>query len=213
MRLLAAAEDGQRVGSVLDILVVEALAHHAAGRLDGGSSRRSHAPIDLAEPEGYVRLFVDEGRADGHPAEARRAGDQMRSGLCPSAPRGHGSTAGSPAAVDQPLIEPLSERELDVLRLLESDLAGPDIARELSVSLPTVRTHTQNIYAKLGVTNRRAAVRRATELGLLSPARSAGLGSQSRSGDAGAVVRARTIAPLITCGDARSSHPPPRCVQ
>ncbi len=69
---------------------------------------------------------------------------------------------------EQPLIEPLSERELDVLRLLDSDLAGPDIARELVVSLATVRTHTRNIYAKLGVNNRRAAVRRAGELGLLS---------------------------------------------
>ena len=71
----------------------------------------------------------------------------------------------------QGLIEPLSERELDVLRLLGSDLDGPDIARELIVSLNTVRTHTRNIYAKLGVNNRRAAVRRAAELDLLSRAR------------------------------------------
>ncbi len=69
---------------------------------------------------------------------------------------------------NQPLIEPLSERELEVLRLLEGDLDGPDIARELGVSLPTVRTHTRNIYAKLGVNSRRGAVRRAAELGLLS---------------------------------------------
>ena len=68
--------------------------------------------------------------------------------------------------VKQDLIEPLSEREHDVLRLLVSDLDGPDIARELTVSLSTVRTHTQNIYGKLGVNNRRAAVRRAVELGL-----------------------------------------------
>jgi len=68
-------------------------------------------------------------------------------------------------------IEPLSERELDVLRLLGSDLDGPDIARELVVSLSTVRTHTRNIYAKLGVNNRRAAVRRAEELDLLSRTR------------------------------------------
>jgi LuxR family maltose regulon positive regulatory protein len=74
-------------------------------------------------------------------------------------------------AVDQPLIEPLSERELDVLRLLESELDGPDIAHELTVSLATVRTHTRNIYAKLGVNNRRSAVRCATELGLLSRTR------------------------------------------
>jgi LuxR family maltose regulon positive regulatory protein len=68
------------------------------------------------------------------------------------------------------LIEPLSERELDVLRLLASDLDGPDIARELVVSLNTVRSHTKSIYAKLGVNNRRAAVTRAVDLGLLSRA-------------------------------------------
>nr|WP_246456572.1 LuxR C-terminal-related transcriptional regulator [Nocardioides mesophilus] len=66
----------------------------------------------------------------------------------------------------EPLVEPLSGRELDVLRLLGSDLDGPAIARHLGVSLPTVRTHTQHIYAKLGVNNRRAAVRRAHQLHL-----------------------------------------------
>ena len=65
------------------------------------------------------------------------------------------------------MIEPLSERELEVLRLLRTELNGPEIARELMVSLNTLRTHTQNIYAKLGVNNRRAAVRRAEELDLL----------------------------------------------
>ena len=70
-------------------------------------------------------------------------------------------------AAPGPRSTPLSDRELDVLRLLGTDLSGPDIARELIVSLNTVRTHTKNIYAKLGVNNRRAAVRRAEELGLL----------------------------------------------
>ena len=70
--------------------------------------------------------------------------------------------------VKQALIEPLSERELDVLRLLGTELDGPAIARELMVSLHTVRTHTKHIYAKLAVTNRRAAVRRAQELDLVS---------------------------------------------
>ena len=76
------------------------------------------------------------------------------------------SETGPDSPVRQPLIEPLSERELDVLRLLGTDLGGPEIARELIVSLNTVRTHTKNIYAKLGVNNRRAAVRRARELDL-----------------------------------------------
>ncbi len=71
----------------------------------------------------------------------------------------------------QGLIEPLSERELEVIRLLGTDLDGPDIARQLVVSLNTVRTHTKNIYAKLGVNNRRAAVRRAQELDLMSRTR------------------------------------------
>jgi LuxR family transcriptional regulator, maltose regulon positive regulatory protein len=64
------------------------------------------------------------------------------------------------------LVVPLSSRELDVLRLLGSDLDGPDIARHLNVSLATVRTHTQHIYAKLGVNSRRAAVRRGHQLNL-----------------------------------------------
>ena len=66
-----------------------------------------------------------------------------------------------------PLVEPLSERERDVMRLLGTDLKGPEIARELFISLNTLRTHTKNIFGKLGVNDRRAAVRRARELGLL----------------------------------------------
>ncbi len=80
-------------------------------------------------------------------------------------------TVGRAEGIEQPLFEPLSERELEVLRLLGSDLGGPDIARELVVSLNTVRTHTKSIYAKLGVNGRRAAVHRAAELGLLTHTR------------------------------------------
>ena len=69
---------------------------------------------------------------------------------------------------DQGLIDPLSPRELDVLRLLGTHLDGPGIARRLFVSLNTVRTHTKNIYAKLGVNDRRSAVRRGEELHLVS---------------------------------------------
>lgn len=65
------------------------------------------------------------------------------------------------------MVEPLSERELEVLRLLRSELSGPEIAGELVVSLNTFRTHTKNIFNKLGVNNRRAAIRRAEELNLL----------------------------------------------
>ena len=74
--------------------------------------------------------------------------------------RPHRQPTASPSAgtARQALVDELSSRELDVLRLLRSDLSGPDIARELVVSLNTVRTHTKNIYIKLGVNNRREAV-------------------------------------------------------
>ena len=70
-----------------------------------------------------------------------------------------------PAA--QPVVEPLSQRELEVLRLFASELSGPEIADELVVALSTVRTHTKSIYSKLNVNSRRAAVKRAEELGLI----------------------------------------------
>ena len=67
----------------------------------------------------------------------------------------------------KPLVEPLSQRELDVLRLFKTELSGPEIARELVIALSTVRTHTKSIYSKLNVKNRRAAVQRAAELDLI----------------------------------------------
>jgi LuxR family maltose regulon positive regulatory protein len=78
---------------------------------------------------------------------------------------GESSLPTSPTA--EPLVEPLSERELDVLRLFTTELSGPEIAQELMIALSTVRTHTKSIYSKLDVTNRRAAVKRAAELGLI----------------------------------------------
>jgi LuxR family transcriptional regulator, maltose regulon positive regulatory protein len=164
-RLLRAAQEGERMGSVLEILVLQALAHQERGDVPAALASLQRA-LTLAQPEGYVRIFTDEGQP-------------MASLLKASAKRGNApgyvrrllaavNKTGDAAPVRPGLIEPLSERELDVLRLLGTDLNGPDIARELIVSLSTVRTHTNRIYAKLGVNNRRAAVRRAQELDLLS---------------------------------------------
>jgi LuxR family transcriptional regulator, maltose regulon positive regulatory protein len=150
-RLLLAAEDGGRIGSVIEILVLQALVHQSYGDLPGALVPLERA-LQLAEPEGYVRRFLDEGRP-------------MQILLQAGAKRG--ITPRRLLTAPQPgLIEPLSARENDVLRLLRSDLGGPEIARRLVLSLHTVRTHTKNIYAKLGVNNRRAAVRRAEELNL-----------------------------------------------
>jgi LuxR family maltose regulon positive regulatory protein len=167
-RLLRAAEDGGRTGSVIEILVLQALARRARNDMPGALASLERAAA-LAEPEGYVRVFADEGAVMARllktATNQRDASSYLRRLLAATV------TPAARGPVDQPLIEPLSERELDVLRLLESELDGPNIARELTVSLATVRTHTRNVYAKLGVNDRRAAVRRATELGLLSRTR------------------------------------------
>ena len=162
-RLLRAAEEGQRTGSVIEILVLQALACQARGDIPAALASLRRA-LTLAEPEGYARIFADEG-----PPMASLLRAAAKQGIAPSYVRRllaavNKTEDSTPAS--QGLIEPLSERELDVLRLLGTDLGGPEIARELVVSLNTVRTHTKNIYAKLGVNNRRAAVRRARELDL-----------------------------------------------
>ncbi len=124
--------------------------------------------LALGEPEGYVRVFLDEG-----PPMAALLQDAANRGIAPDYVRRLLTAAVRPednAGNKEALIEPLSDRELDVLRLLATDLAGPEIARELVVSLSTVRSHTKAIYAKLGANNRRSAVTRAEELDLLSRA-------------------------------------------
>jgi LuxR family maltose regulon positive regulatory protein len=163
-RLLQAAEEGGRMGSVIEILVLQALAHEAQVNIPLALAPLERA-LALAEPEGYVRIFVDEG-----PPMAALLREAAKHGIAPhyvSRLRAAFGKAEGATPTTQLLIEPLSERELEVLRLLGTELNGPEIARELMVSLNTMRTHTKNIYSKLGVNNRRAAVRRAEELDLL----------------------------------------------
>jgi LuxR family maltose regulon positive regulatory protein len=140
----------------------------------------------LAEPEGYVRIFVDEGEPmrllieelSLNPAYPLRsyADKLLAAFLSPvsapgsaslSLPQQIGTRQTAPLIEPKTmLVDPLSEREIEVLRLLRSELSGPEIAQQLVVSLNTLRTHTKNIFSKLGVNNRRAAVRRAEELDL-----------------------------------------------
>jgi LuxR family maltose regulon positive regulatory protein len=190
-RLLVAAERGERTGSVIEILVLQALAQHVRGDVIGAVSVLERA-VGLAEPEGYVQVFVGKGPpvvtllrllADRRPtwtyvrallAATARPGPAVAVSpvSAPQASSPPAAVSSAPAAlvpetVAGQVVDPLSERELQVLRLLATDLDGPDVARRLVVSLNTLRTHTRNIYAKLGVNSRRAAVRRAGELNLL----------------------------------------------
>jgi LuxR family maltose regulon positive regulatory protein len=191
-RLLIAAQKGGRVGTVIETLVLKALAERAAGSIEPALATLAHA-VHLAEREGHVRVFTHEGAPVAQLLEDLASRDQdhtfIRSLMCafstpgvagepfgdgvrggtlfPEAQSLPSDRSGSPYGA-QTLIDPLSNRELDVLRLLNSDLGGPEIARALHVSLSTVRTHTQHIYAKLSVTNRRSAVRRGHQLNLFT---------------------------------------------
>ena len=175
-----AAENGGRIGTVIELEVLRAVALHAprsdatqalealgarcrarrGGRLGPGLRRLGTSPDDRPLRElatrqprsGYTRELL---------AAVAAAGERLHR----RSRRGAGIGTGTRLRVG--LVDPLSDRELDVLRLLGSDLDGPAIARELVVSLNTVRTHTKHIYTKLGVNNRRAAVSRAHQLGLL----------------------------------------------
>jgi LuxR family maltose regulon positive regulatory protein len=168
-RLLDAAESGGRTGTLIEVLARKAVVQHARGDRPGALVTLKRA-LELAEPEGYARTFV----AEGEPmevllralAERRRDWAYLRELLARRVePEPDASRSGN-----HTLVDPLSERELDVLRLLATDLDGPEIARRLVVSLNTVRTHTKHIYTKLAVGNRRAAVSRAHQLDLLGRA-------------------------------------------
>ena len=148
----------------LKVMILEAIAHHALGEEVKAVQLLGEA-LALAEPGGFIRIFVDEG-----PPMAALLREAAKHGTVSNYVRqllaAFGKAEGR-TPVTQLLIEPLSEREFEVLRLLGTELNGPEIARELMVSLNTMRTHTKSIYNKLGVNNRRMAIRRAEELDLL----------------------------------------------
>src|SRR5690606_38107152 len=141
------AESGARNGSVIEISILLALASRQEG-IDRQLEHLARA-LSLAEPEGFVRIFINEGQ----PMEALlRAAARHRIGAENTNRLLAAFGPAQPKPTMHPdLIEALSERELDVLRLLASDLGGPEIARELAISENTMRTHTKNIYEKLGV--------------------------------------------------------------
>jgi LuxR family maltose regulon positive regulatory protein len=169
--LVQNSETQQRIDLLLESLILEALALSQQGDLPQALLILERA-LSLGEPEGYARIFLDEGepmvRLLRHaasqgimPEYASKLVAASDVSQVPGTPR---QTAQPPP---QPLIDPLSERELEVLRLLAAGLSNPDIARELYIATSTVRSHLKSIYGKLNVHKRWDAVRRAEELGLL----------------------------------------------
>jgi LuxR family transcriptional regulator, maltose regulon positive regulatory protein len=177
-RLLQAAQAGGRMGSVIEILVLQGLTHNARGDTAAALKALRQA-LTLAEPEGYIRIFLDEGlpmaqllgEAAAHKISPNFTGNllaafkaqQQKSTGESAYPHLHGQTS----LTSQPVLETLSQRELQVLRMFNTDLSGPEIARELEIALSTLRTHTKSIFSKLNATNRRTAVTRAVELDLI----------------------------------------------
>jgi LuxR family maltose regulon positive regulatory protein len=170
-RLLQAAEQGERMSSVIEILVVQAIAHEAQGDTSSALVSLERA-LMLAEPEGFVRLFVDEG-----PPMARLLLEAISRGIAPNyvqrllaafpideAEQPKPSSSHIP---DSEWVESLSERETEVLQLISEGLTNQEIASRLYLSLNTVKVHTRNINGKLGVTSRTKAVARARALGIL----------------------------------------------
>lgn len=170
-RLLLAAEADDRTRSTIQILILQALA-----RQNQGSVEEAQPPFDralsLAEPEGYVRTFLDEG-----PAVRQLLGRAVQFGIAGSYARdllsafeessGSVSPDAQPVVAAEALVEPLTPRELEILRLISAGLKNREIADQLFISLSTVKRHIANIYGKLGVGHRTQALARASELQLL----------------------------------------------
>jgi len=169
--MLASAQAGGRLGRVIEIQALRGLALQEVGKREEALAALQ-AALAPAKPEGYVRVFVD-------------SGEPMRALLKRAAQRGiepgyvayllasfdaPARAADEEPLVEQPLVEPLSERELEVLELLSEGLSNREIGGRLYISLPTVKSHTRNIYGKLGVHSRREAVARARALGMLPSA-------------------------------------------
>jgi LuxR family maltose regulon positive regulatory protein len=159
------AEKSGRMGNVVEILLLRALAARGAGNVAQAIDLLSSA-VKLAEPEGYVRVFVD-------------LGVPMASLLKEAIPRGTNSSyitklltgfegkQRPKTTAFQPIVEPLTGREIEVLRLLANGLSNEEIAKTLVLTLSTIKSHAHNIYAKLGVRTRTQAIKRAASLNLL----------------------------------------------
>jgi LuxR family maltose regulon positive regulatory protein len=171
--LLEAAEAGGHVSSVIEILVLQALALQAQGDTDQAIGTLENALI-RAEPEGFVRIFLDEGqpmvRLLYEAASRGMAPDYVRR-LLAAYPVAQVERTSPPESQSprEKILEPLSEREIEVLQLIAEGLTNQEIASRLFISLNTVKGHTRNIYGKLGVHSRTQAVARARVVGALSP--------------------------------------------
>ncbi len=165
-RLLPEFHRWRHVRLIIETLLLRAQAYAIRGEADRASSDLLDA-LTLGEPGNYVRLFVDEGEPILHLLRSLRARDHGSQDYAHRLIEAFGMASRLQGRAEQPLIEPLSERELEILQLIAEGLSNQEIGQRLFLSLPTVKWHTSNIYGKLDVKNRTTAVARARELDIL----------------------------------------------
>ena len=169
--LLEVSEAGSRYSTTIEIRILQALALQAAGKTDQALSRLEKA-FAYAEPEGFIRIFVDEG-----PPMARLLYEALSHEIAPDyvqrllmsfpVEETEKTNASQPHGPDSELIEPLSEREIEVLQLISQGLSNREVGDRLYLTLNTVKAHSRTIYSKLGVNNRTQAVSKARALGII----------------------------------------------
>jgi LuxR family maltose regulon positive regulatory protein len=164
-KLQIGAEKAGRNGNLIEILLLRALAMRSLGNVAEAIALLRRA-LTLAEPEGYIRIFVDLGLPMAsllrEAASQAASQDYTHRLLKEFEKKGH-----TQALSYQPLVEPLSSRELEILKLIAKDLSNEEIAHKLLLTVGTIKTHAHNIYTKLGVSSRIQAINRARNLNLL----------------------------------------------
>ncbi len=165
--LLKRAEAQHRWGRAIEILSLQALAYQAFGQTERALKSLENA-LSVAEPEGYIRRFVDEGQPIAallQLATNRKFSPGYTSCLLAACKAEQVRLTTQSKA--QPLVEPLTDRELEVLHLIAAGLSNKAIAETLFITIGTVKRHTMNIYGKLGVNSRTQATVKARELNLI----------------------------------------------